>query len=485
MSHIFISYSHKDEGYVHKLQAALQDEGFDAWIDDRIDYGDQWLKVIQKHLDECDAFVIVMSQNSFESEMVQNEVTRAREKQKTIFPLLLDGDNWLIVQAKQFVDVRDGSLPTGKFYRRLEEVTPRAKGMAKPGADKMPTPGDIKTAKQVSSEKRKANTRIFGIMTGVVVTIVAGLLASPLGGKWLAPAALPTATSAPARRTVASSQAVKPNPVPTETLIQTPTPISIREITDDKGVPMMLVPAGEFIMGSDIEEPDEQPVHEVFLPDYYIDKHEVTNALYKICVDDGACTPPVKINLENIPRYYESDKYMDYPVVHVEWEMALSYCEWRGATLPTETEWEKAARGPYGRIYPWGDEFDSSKANFCDYSCDAIKRNENFNDGHKYTAPVGNYPDGKSLYGVLDLAGNVWEWVAGEYRDTYILGPQDFYLVNLALATEPPVEETKHIARGGSWFNSEDLLRSSYRAEFDIGVESTASMGFRCAKDAP
>lgn len=125
MGHVFISYSHKDSVYVHKLQEALQKEGFDAWIDDRIDYGDEWLKVIQKHLDECDAFIIVMSTNSFESDMVQNEVTRVREKRKPVFPLLLDGDNWLIVQAKQFVDVRDGSLPTEKFYRRLESVTPR------------------------------------------------------------------------------------------------------------------------------------------------------------------------------------------------------------------------------------------------------------------------------------------------------------------------------------------------------------------------
>jgi len=132
MGHIFISYSHKDKSYVHKLQETLQNEGFDAWIDDRIDYGDEWLKVIQKHLDECDAFIVVMSTNSSESDMVQNEVTRAREKKRPIFPLLLEGDNWLIVQAKQFVDVRNKSLPTEKFYKRLEFVTPRNKSVILP-----------------------------------------------------------------------------------------------------------------------------------------------------------------------------------------------------------------------------------------------------------------------------------------------------------------------------------------------------------------
>ena len=119
MGHIFISYSHKDKEYVQKFHDALQNRGFHAWMDDRIDFGDEWLKVIQKHLDESDIFIVIMSRNSFESDMVQNEIARAREKRKTIFPLLLDGENWLIVQAKQYVDVTDGSFPKEKFYRDL------------------------------------------------------------------------------------------------------------------------------------------------------------------------------------------------------------------------------------------------------------------------------------------------------------------------------------------------------------------------------
>lgn len=127
MGYIFISYSHKDKEYVHKLKDALQNEGFDSWIDDSIDYGDEWVKTIQKQLDGCDAFVLVMSKNSFESYMVQNEVARAYDKKRPIFPLLLDGDNWLIVQSKQYVDVIDGSLPTDKFFERLSHVTTRVK----------------------------------------------------------------------------------------------------------------------------------------------------------------------------------------------------------------------------------------------------------------------------------------------------------------------------------------------------------------------
>jgi len=144
MGYIFISYSHKDKDYVHKLHEALQKEGFDAWIDDRIDYGDEWMKVIQKHIDESDAFVIVMSKNSFESDMVQNETARARDKKKPIFPILLDGENWLIVQAKQYVDVSDGSLPPEKFHERLSHHSSRHK-------TKITSPTKSTTAESIES----------------------------------------------------------------------------------------------------------------------------------------------------------------------------------------------------------------------------------------------------------------------------------------------------------------------------------------------
>jgi len=125
MGYIFISYSHKDKDYVHKLHEALSIEGFDVWIDDRIDYGHEWPKVIQEHLDSCEVFIVVMSGNSYASDMVQNEVIRAREKKKHVFTLLLEGDNWLIFQAKQYVDVRGGKLPPSQFYISLEKYVDR------------------------------------------------------------------------------------------------------------------------------------------------------------------------------------------------------------------------------------------------------------------------------------------------------------------------------------------------------------------------
>lgn len=125
MGHIFISYSHKDKEYVHRLQKALQYEGFDVWIDDRIDYGTTWPTVIQRNLDTCSAFVIVMSENAYESRWVHNEVTRAERKKKPFFVLLLSGDTWLNFEAVQYENVIGGKLPPAKFFESLGRVVPR------------------------------------------------------------------------------------------------------------------------------------------------------------------------------------------------------------------------------------------------------------------------------------------------------------------------------------------------------------------------
>jgi hypothetical protein len=123
MAHIFISYSHKDSSYAHKLAESLELKNFIVWIDDRIDYGSTWPHVIQEHLDSCTAFIVIMSPNSYQSDWVQNELNRAKRKNKPIFPLLLDGNEpWLSVEATQFVDVRGSVLPPIDFYERLNQV---------------------------------------------------------------------------------------------------------------------------------------------------------------------------------------------------------------------------------------------------------------------------------------------------------------------------------------------------------------------------
>ncbi len=125
MGHIFISYSHKDKDYVEKLEKKLQDEGFEVWIDHDIDYGTQWPKEIQKALDACDAFIVVVSENAYASEWVQAEVARAKRKKKPFFPLLLKGDTWLTIEAIQYVNVKGKKLPPKDFFDRLGKVADR------------------------------------------------------------------------------------------------------------------------------------------------------------------------------------------------------------------------------------------------------------------------------------------------------------------------------------------------------------------------
>src|SRR5271157_6024020 len=156
MGHIFISYSHKDKDYVHNLQEELLKQGFNVWIDDRIDYGTRWPKVIQDHLDDCDAFIVIVSENSFDSEWVQNEVTRAKRIGKPFFPLLLSGSPWLSIESTQYVDVTNKELPPEKFYEHLALVTPRGERSEHPAEETL-TKREPAPKLALSSSKGPAN----------------------------------------------------------------------------------------------------------------------------------------------------------------------------------------------------------------------------------------------------------------------------------------------------------------------------------------
>ncbi len=306
--------------------------------------------------------------------------------------------------------------------------------------------------------------------TGASQTASADLLVEPPVAVTATATAMPSPTSTPTN-------------TPTATFTPSPTPLPER-IIDEHGTEMVLVPAGEFIMGSDEGFSDELPIHTVYLDAFYIDLLEVTNRNYRACVDAGACEPPARFDCcnkqiaESIwPWYYGNPEYDDYPVIWLNWYHALDYCTWRGARLPTEAEWEKAARGTDGRRYPWGNEDPTPDLlNFLwpDGTFDARPRYT--------TAPVGSYPLGASPYGVLDMAGNVYEWVQDVYApDYYTRSPY---------ANPPGPEENEgrwRIARGGSFWNMAFRNRSANRngdarlpadtAEFDAGA--------RCAKDVP
>ncbi len=274
----------------------------------------------------------------------------------------------------------------------------------------------------------------------------------------------------------------------TETSIPTSTPLPAATATPDTsrispndGMTQIQIPAGTFTMGGmDVyRENDEQPPHEVKLASFWIDQVEVTNGMYDLCVQAEACRPPREVRSDNREEYFGNPEFRDYPVVNVAWYDADAYCTWAGRRLPTEAEWERAARGDDKRNYPWGDEppheFNSNSLNV-------------IGD----TTRVGSYPEGASPFGILDMAGNVWEWVADRYRpDYYSKSP----LENPQGPTEEEVFNTLRVMRGGSFQEDGIFLRLVNRSFLEgpdpkadpkdeaYYGKSSNRIGFRCAQD--
>jgi eukaryotic-like serine/threonine-protein kinase len=259
---------------------------------------------------------------------------------------------------------------------------------------------------------------------------------------------------------------------------------------------MVLVPEGWFVRGriSGKGSSDERPSRKIFLDAFYMDKTEVTVAEYKKCIDAEVCIDenldqikylkhgPMKSEYCNIGR----QGYENHPINCLSWEEASAYCQFLNKRLPTETEWEKSARGTDHRNYPWGDEQPGTgsvkRGNFCDISAKKSFPNveivaPDYDDGYVTTSPVGSFPKGASPYGILDLAGNVWEWVLDGYNDkaySFSLEKNPYFGSAMGI----------RVYRGGAFESYASWLRIPKRA----GLHQTDRaywVGFRCAVSAP
>ena len=236
----------------------------------------------------------------------------------------------------------------------------------------------------------------------------------------------------------------------------------LKEIVSEKdGATMLLIPAGEFRMGSPEDEgkPNEHPQNTVFLDAFYIDKYEVTNFLYKKFMDATGY---------EAPRYWNDWYCLDQPVGGVSWHDAVVYAKWAGKRLPTEAEWEKAARGTDGRKWPWGNEWDSSKCN--------SGGGRGGRSPYEYSAPVGSFPAGASPYGVMDMAGSVFEWCADWCSE-------DYYSRSPKRNPKGPDFGSMRVTRGASCrYVYPPTLRCA--ARYGESPDSQEDyIGFRCVQD--
>jgi len=234
-------------------------------------------------------------------------------------------------------------------------------------------------------------------------------------------------------------------------------------ISDKDGMILVYVPAGDFTMGSESGFDNEKPTHLISLDAFWIDQTEVTVRMYALCEEAGMCKEPGSKESSTHDNYYGNPEFEDYPVINVDWNMAKTYCEWAGRRLPTEAEWEKAARGEDSLLYPWGDDEPNNSL---------LNYNRDVGD----MTAVGSYPDGASPYGALDMAGNAWEWVTDWYSRTYYASSPD---------SNPPGSASgqTRVLRGGAWLSNVTLVRSSNRND-EPPDSACLSCSFRCAMNA-
>ena len=447
---VFISHAHEDAEFAHRLAGDLQKRGWRVWIaPNSIRPGEKWVEAINRGLEECGVFVLALTPSAVKSHWVMDETNVAieyeHEGQIRFVPLLVAPCDvrplWRAYQRVPFqsdygrglTELLDTLEPERRARREREAQEQAAREKAEQAEREME--GRRQAAQTEAERQLSRSPRVMRLVALPVVGVLVGVLLIGLlvwGRPFLSP---------------------KPR------------------------IEWVDIPAGEFLMGSDPKvdrsaKSNEQPQHKVYLDAYKIGKYEITNAQYAQCVRATACPNP-----SDTTRYSDPN-YANHPVVYVTWSAARGFCQWVGGHLPTEAQWEKAARGGLGeipsvawkagnfianlvpgRIYPWGnDAFTCQRANCCCCLGD--------------TMPVGQHsPAGDSLYGVADMTGNVSEWVADWYDDY----PSEAQTNPLG-----PKTGRYKIHRGGDFYSHESYCTVATRGTA-LPIDSFELMGFRCA----
>lgn len=514
---VFLCHASQDKPAVRKIYTYLKQHGIQPWLDqENLLPGQDWEIEIPKALFSSDVILVCLSKNSVNKEgYVQKEIAFALDKalekpEGTIFiiPVKLEEcDVPKRLSRYQWVDYyrMDGRkrLLMGLTLRAQnlgEEITPVAmddsrqrtprapssmvekKGIAqdrpfssvnqpeqkfnqKKPYTKILHPSALNPSKG-EEKKLQQNYRWLGIV-GIALLILTfgGMGLNAIFNKL--PDETPTPTTQiftetsnpPTEITVPFTPTVTVTPSPSAT----PTTVlgigsTSRSLKDS--MVLVYVPAGEFTMGSDDGNANEKPERRIYLDAYWIDQTEVTNAMYAKCVEANQCNLPSKKRSQTRLSYFDTPEFSDYPIIYVTWDDAFAYCSWVGRTLPTEAQWEKAARGEDGRTYPWGEV--SPRDTLANYD-------NHFGD----TTRVGTFPDGASQYGVYDMAGNVWEWVNDWYDGSY-------YQSSPSSNPLGPSSGQYRVLRGSSWGYYEYGVRSVYRNWY-VPWHSDELVGFRCA----
>lgn len=513
---VFLCHASQDKPAVRKLYLYLKQHGVQPWLDrEHLLPGQNWEVEIPKAIDTSDVILVCLSKNSVNKEgYVQKEIAFALDKALEkpegaifIIPVKLedcevparlkkyqwveyfriDGRKRLILglneRAASAEDIFPIMLEGGRKVKRTSKMANNKKviqDFESVSGTTLEMQG-IEFVKELS-KKTYRKSKIIELLTGkphLVFRITAFLLVVlalfgiyPFLKTYLVEKENSEGTSTQTLTELlntSNSSIVTTTKIPIAKLTSTSIPppslgIGSTMISEKDGMVMVYVPEGEFTMGSDAFS-DGQPIHTVNLDSFWIDQTEVTNAMYTKCVEDGDCTPPSSSNSYTHDGYYGNSEFNDYPVIYVNWNQANAYCSWAGRKLPTEAEWEKAARGTDGRTYPWGEEISCNIANYY--------------DGRKYcvddTSKVGTYPSGASIYGALDMAGNVWEWVSTLYQD---------YPYNATDGREDLTASGSRVLRGGAWDINGYNVRSALR--YGVGPAGTSnSFGFRCSLSHP